>query len=208
MERSICYLPQGDLAALANTSSLMISCCHSGCHFAFGGIFGGIDLAGCFMSAWGRYILPLRSPGTGNKGTRPQLQCFRILIVTTLCPCNEGCRFFWFLMSPWEGNMIQMTTGRESRAEDGEILYCWHIFQERPHAFLEQKISRCQTKIWKYLSIFFFNLPCPFPIWLLSWLLTSTATRQLLACIFQMWSVISSGWFLGAEAGGREEGKE
>lgn len=30
-------LPLGDLAALANTSTFMISCCHSGCHFPFGG---------------------------------------------------------------------------------------------------------------------------------------------------------------------------
>lgn len=29
-------LSLGDLAALANTSTLMISCCHSGCHFPFG----------------------------------------------------------------------------------------------------------------------------------------------------------------------------
>lgn len=86
------------------------------------------------------------------------------------------------------------------------MLYCWHIFQERPHAFLEQIISRHQTKIWKYLTIF---LTHPFPpILLLSCLLTSTATRQLLACAFQMWSIISSEWILGAEDGGREEGKE
>lgn len=55
------------------------------------------------MSAWGRYILAFSSLGAGNKATRPQFQCFGICIVTSLCPRNEGCRFFWFLMSPWGG---------------------------------------------------------------------------------------------------------
>lgn len=69
------------------------------------------------MSAWGRYVLAFSSLGVGNKATQPQFQCFRICVVTSLCPFNEGYRFFYFLMSPWEGNMIQMTTGRESREQ-------------------------------------------------------------------------------------------
>jgi len=47
-----------------------------------------------------------------------------------------------------------MTTGIESRAEDGEMLYCWQIFQEVSCAFLAQ--IRYQTKMWKYLTLFFF----------------------------------------------------
>lgn len=60
-------LSLGDLAALANTSTLTISCCHSGWRKC--GIFGVIDLAGCFMSTWGRYVLAFSSLGTGNKET-------------------------------------------------------------------------------------------------------------------------------------------
>lgn len=75
------------------------------------------------MCAWGRYVLAFSSLGAGNKATWPQFQCFRIRIVTSLCPHNEGCRLFYFLMSPWEGNMIQMTTGRES-TEQKLVKYC------------------------------------------------------------------------------------
>lgn len=44
---------------------------------------------------------------------------------------------------------------RKERTEDGEMLYCWQIFQEVPRAFLGQIIIRYHTKI---LSLFFFYL--------------------------------------------------
>lgn len=48
------------------------------------------------MSTWGKHVHVFSSLGAGNKETQPQFQCFRICIVTSLCPRNEGCRFFLF----------------------------------------------------------------------------------------------------------------
>lgn len=52
--------------------------------------------------------------------------------------------------------MSEMTTDRDSRAEGGEMLYCWQIFQEVPHAFWGQIGIRYHTKIWKYLTLWVF----------------------------------------------------
>lgn len=49
------------------------------------------------------------------------------------------------------------------------MLYCWQTCEEVPHAFLEQIVVRYQTKMWKYLTIFFNYFP-PAPQFVAAWL--------------------------------------
>lgn len=107
--------------------------------------------------------------------------------------------------------MIQVTTSTESREQ--KMVKCCIAgkpFRKCHMPFWEQIIIRNQTKIWKYLTLFFKIIspqPCP-PCSLVLGSVSTSTTRQLLAGIFQMWSVISSERLLDTEAGGTEEGKE
>lgn len=115
------------------------------------------------MSAWGRQVLALSSAGAGNKETQQQFPCFRICILTSLCPYNEQRRFFYFyfFMCLGKGYMIQMTT---DKVEQKVVKSCiaGKSFRKCHMPFWDKLLSDTILKygsIW--LSGFFNYFFCP-----------------------------------------------
>lgn len=89
------------------------------------------------------------------------------------------------------------------------MLYCWQIFEEVPHAFLEQIVVRYQTKIWKCLTLYFFNYFPPTPQFVAAWMTPYLHHHQAVPGIHfadvvnHFWTVSQfKGW---GEGGGKRE---